>query len=303
MDFSVCMITYKHEPYISEAIEGVLMQEVNFEVELIIADDASPDNTEKIVKYYIENHPRGHWIKYYKNVNNLGVLSNFVFSLKKCYGKYIAICEGDDYWISSLKLQKQFDFLEKNIEISFCFHQAYKVKGTNIAEIYPLNVKKNKLSITEFFEIGGNATSSIAFRNYLPTALLDLDHIHCDFLLYISLFERGDAGFINLPMSIYRIHVGGISFQKGSFSYSKRRLKELKIEAKYFTNSNIQKEIEKQYIKHLYLFFKNYKQNLSSKEYLRFLFELTKSPYFYLYYYDQKIDLVKRRLFLKHEKT
>jgi glycosyltransferase involved in cell wall biosynthesis len=64
---SVSMITYKHELYIREAIEGVLMQQVNFPVELIIADDCSPDNTSTIVEEIIENHPNGHWIKYFRH--------------------------------------------------------------------------------------------------------------------------------------------------------------------------------------------------------------------------------------------
>ncbi|MDO9551118.1 glycosyltransferase [Rhodonellum sp.] len=118
---SVAMITYGHEAYIKQAIEGVLMQQCDFELELIIANDCSPDNTDSVVQDILDNHPRGKWIKYTKHESNKGMMPNFVWSLGQCKGKYIAFCEGDDYWIDSLKLQKQVDFLEKNIEYVMCF--------------------------------------------------------------------------------------------------------------------------------------------------------------------------------------
>ena len=111
---SVVMITYNHEAYIQQAIEGVLMQECDFKVELIIADDNSPDNTEVVVKKILSEHSKASWIKYTKHNANKGMNSNFIWATKQCKGKYIAICEGDDYWTDSNKLQKQVDFLEKN---------------------------------------------------------------------------------------------------------------------------------------------------------------------------------------------
>src|SRR5690606_34101688 len=119
---SVCMITYNHEAYIKQAIEGILMQQTNFDVELIIADDCSTDRTETIIRELIENHSENFKIKYYRHDINIGMMPNFIFSLKKCTGKYIALCEGDDYWTDPLKLQKQVDFLEGNPEYGICFH-------------------------------------------------------------------------------------------------------------------------------------------------------------------------------------
>lgn len=113
---SVVMLTYGHENYIAEAIEGVLMQECDFEVELIIANDCSPDKTDDVIKEMIKTHPNSSWIKYTNHEGNLGMVSNFIWALKSARGKYIAICEGDDYWIDPFKLQKQVDFLENNPE-------------------------------------------------------------------------------------------------------------------------------------------------------------------------------------------
>jgi glycosyltransferase involved in cell wall biosynthesis len=111
---SVDIITYGHEKHIRQAIEGVLMQETSFQFDLIIADDCSPDNTREIVEEIINNHPKGNKIKYFRHAKNLGIQANSMFALEQCTGKYIAICEGDDYWTSPLKLQNQVDFLEAN---------------------------------------------------------------------------------------------------------------------------------------------------------------------------------------------
>ncbi|HAT80174.1 MAG TPA: hypothetical protein DCS17_01820, partial [Flavobacterium sp.] len=121
---SVCMITYLHENFIEQAINGVLMQKGNFEIELIIANDNSPDETNIIVQNCIVNHPNGSWIKYTHHKTNLGMMPNFVWALQQCKGKYIAICEGDDFWTDSFKLQKQIDVLVNYPNLAGCFHNS-----------------------------------------------------------------------------------------------------------------------------------------------------------------------------------
>src|SRR5690348_1801255 len=115
---SICMITYQHEKFISEAIDSIFMQEVNYPYELIIADDCSPDKTNVIVQNYILHHELGKTIHYIRNNKNKGVNANFRSALKSCRGKYIALCEGDDFWIDRNKLQQQVDFLEENPQYS-----------------------------------------------------------------------------------------------------------------------------------------------------------------------------------------
>ena len=165
---SVVMLTYKHEAFIAEAIEGVLMQEVDFEVELIIADDCSPDGTKDIVNHYIENHPKGHWIKYHQHEKNIGMMPNFIFALKEAKGKYIALCEGDDYWTDPLKLQKQVDFLEQNEEYNIVFH---KVKILNFdgsfVEDDLLDNKIRDLDLVDVIKENRMHTPSIFFRNVI----------------------------------------------------------------------------------------------------------------------------------------
>lgn len=126
MKVSVVMITYSHEKYIEEAINGVLMQECNFDVEFIIANDCSPDSTEEIINTIIKKHPKANWIRYVKQEKNIGALPNFILTIQQAKGKYIALCEGDDYWTDPLKLQKQVDILEENKEVGLV-HTKYKI--------------------------------------------------------------------------------------------------------------------------------------------------------------------------------
>ncbi len=117
---SVAMITYGHENYIRQAIEGVLMQECNFEVELILCNDCSPDKTNDIIQDILKSNAKSDRIKYFNHKKNIGMMPNFIFSLQKCSGKYIALCDGDDYWTDPFKLQKQVDFLENNPDFVLC---------------------------------------------------------------------------------------------------------------------------------------------------------------------------------------
>ena len=123
---SVRCITYNHEPYIAQALDGFLMQKTNFPFEVIVHDDASPDKTADIIREYEKRFPN--IIKpiyqtenqYAKRDGSIGRIVNAA-----CKGKYIAFCEGDDYWIDENKLQMQVDFLEKNPEYGMCYTKAW----------------------------------------------------------------------------------------------------------------------------------------------------------------------------------
>lgn len=121
---SVHMITYNHEPYIRQAIEGVMMQETNFEYELVIGEDASTDKTREICFEYQKRYPdkiRVLWWheNLYRNPHLAG--ENGARSFAHCRGEFIALCEGDDYWIDPLKLQKQVDIMRKHPSVGLCF--------------------------------------------------------------------------------------------------------------------------------------------------------------------------------------
>jgi glycosyltransferase involved in cell wall biosynthesis len=206
---SVVMITYNHENFIQQAIEGVLMQEFSGEIELIIANDCSPDGTDGVIKTIIENHPRGAWIKYTNHPVNMGMMNNFIWALKQAKGKYVALCEGDDYWIDSLKLQKQSSVMDRDSNCNIVYHNCMKIDsfGKEIELVYDLNYNK-ELTISDLLKGDYTKTCTILIRNgfdSLPSEFLD------DTLFAMTLLEQGSkAIYIPEVLSIYRIHPGGV---------------------------------------------------------------------------------------------
>lgn len=212
---SVVMITYGHENFIEEAINGVLMQQCNFDVELIIADDESPDDTEKVIKTIIKNHSKGHWIKYTKHITNKGMQENFVWALNQCTGKYIAICEGDDYWTVPFKLQKQFDFLEKNEN-----HGLISTQRSNFNEItkelttpsFNNNQTYNSFDFSDVL-LGKVqlATLTTFFRKELIDEFLRINEINkgklscLDYCLWMFFSYNMKVAVLNINTAVYRI--------------------------------------------------------------------------------------------------
>jgi len=117
---SICCITYNQEKYISEALDGFLMQETDFNYEIIIGDDCSTDATRTIIEGYSERFPGK--IQLISNTENGGAIKNMLKTLNVANGKYIAMCDGDDYWTDPRKLQIQVDFMEVHPDSSICCH-------------------------------------------------------------------------------------------------------------------------------------------------------------------------------------
>jgi glycosyltransferase involved in cell wall biosynthesis len=208
---SVCMITYGHEKYIRDAIEGVLMQECDFEVELILANDCSPDSTDKVIQDILENHPRKSWIKYFKHEKNLGMMPNFIFAMQECQGKYIALCEGDDYWTDPLKLQKQVDFLEANPDYVVCYHDCAVIDGLNNLKIKSLlgNYKSDYNGV-DLKKGAWLPTLTRCFRNVVNEYPPFFKDLNCgDLFLTSILGAYGKAKYLDFNGATYREHTGG----------------------------------------------------------------------------------------------
>lgn len=149
--------TYNHAKYIRECLEGFLMQETTFEYEVILADDCSFDETPQIVQEFIDNHPKGYRIKYFRHEKNIGMMANGTFSLNNCHAKYVAFCETDDYWTDPSKLQKQVSFLESNDDYGLVHtnietlnqasgERAIQENPANDGFIFPHLLKTNQVS-------------------------------------------------------------------------------------------------------------------------------------------------------------
>ena len=214
---SVVMITYAHENFIEQAINGVLMQECDFEVELIIGNDCSPDKTDEVVKEIIKNHPRTSRIKYIKHEKNIGAMSNFIFALNMAKGKYTALCEGDDYWTDPFKLQKQVDFLEANPKYSFSMGKVKILKqqsGKIIDKEERVNPSEKETYILKDYLKGlFSQTSTFVFRNNLesfPNWLLNA-HAGDQSIVVIMTGSEGKIKYHNEYFSIYRWHEKSVS--------------------------------------------------------------------------------------------
>lgn len=111
-EISVCVITFNHEQFIAEAINSILAQKIDVPYEIVISDDSSIDRTRSLCQDLADHHPT--LINLLPEKENLGITGNFYRALSSCRGRYIAVCEGDDYWIDDRKLAMQFGFLEEN---------------------------------------------------------------------------------------------------------------------------------------------------------------------------------------------
>lgn len=213
---SVLMLTYNHQDFIAQAIEGVLSQKTTFDIELIIANDYSTDNTDSIIKKIIERDNNAkEKIRYINNSKNIGMQPNFILAYNHCKGKYIAECEGDDYWTDPYKLQKQVDFLESNPEYAITFH---KVKIYNEIkqkfEEDTLNTFTNETTTLNDL-LRGNyiRTVSTVFRNSRKLASLIeklSDVTPGDWLVFIITASTGKIRYINQEMAVYRISYVGV---------------------------------------------------------------------------------------------
>jgi len=210
------MIAYNHQDYISQAIDCILMQKTTFPFEIIIGDDSSKDDTRKICEEYAAKYPGK--IKYYYREKNIGMMPNFINVLERCEGKYIAICEGDDYWIDENKLQEQADFLEGNADYSLCCHNhAVLTKGQlipsnkNITE-NTRTVKTEEYLVNPFFH-----TTSYFFRNTaMPKPFPEWYNnvLAGDHFLVLFLSMHGKIGYLNKLMSVFRNHGSSVSFTR-----------------------------------------------------------------------------------------
>ena len=265
---SVLMITYGHENYIREAIEGVLMQETNFEVELIIANDCSPDKTAEVIQNILKTHPRASIINYIKHEKNIGMMPNFIFAMQQCKGKYIALCEGDDYWTEPLKLQKQVDFLEANKEYVLAFHpvQILKPDGA-IVEDFITNVPENYETIETLASLGNYIhTPSVVFRNVIKKFPFEFNLSPIgDYFLYMILAEHGKLKCLEDKMCVYR-HGVGVYSGSSHLSRIKNDIIKFGCLLSYSKNEKINKIFLERYLLLTTAFQKNIEKQLQQSE-------------------------------------
>ena len=218
MSVSVIILAYNQQDFIEKAIRGVFMQKINFHVELIISDDCSPDNTDEVIQKTILEAPQNFTIKYYNHPKNLGSTPNFYFALKQVTGKYLAFCEGDDYWDDENKLQIQYDFLETHKDYSMCFHNVINISPDPKMNNTPFsNVENRDYSALEIYNNWLVHTTSVFMKtetlqnDAVKKTLVKPDLLYFDTILYIANSLNGKIRGFSECMTAYRRHEVGLS--------------------------------------------------------------------------------------------
>ncbi len=224
------MCAYKHEKYIEEAILGVLNQQTAFKYRLIIGEDCSPDGTRAIIEKYLAKFPDK--MKVFFHEKNLGAHANSRILFNACTSKYIALCDGDDYWTDPLKLQKQIDFMEGHPDFSICFHNVKLLYSDGSKVTEDSGAGQKEVSTFEDLTFGNFInTASCVFRNTITQNLPEwFDHISVgDWTLHFLNAQFGKIYHINETMAVYRINPGSTWANQSSLVMYQRMIALLKI--------------------------------------------------------------------------
>ena len=217
---SVFILTYNQEQFIAQTIESIVTQKTSFRYQLVIGEDASQDKTLEICRSFRERYPEK--IKLLASPQNLGLIANFMHTLKECKGAYIAICDGDDYWTDPLKLQKQVDFLKQ--------HSDYKIVYSLKQDLLPDGTfkKSTQLSMPETttFDdlVMGNFIPSVTVLFKNETLFRDppswiINFPYGDWPLYLwTLVDGGKIKFMYEVMGTYRTEIGTSSVLRKTLS-------------------------------------------------------------------------------------
>jgi glycosyltransferase involved in cell wall biosynthesis len=218
------MVTYNHEKFIGQAIESVLMQKTAFSYELVIGEDCSPDRTRAIVTEFHRRHPSV--IRPLLRDHNLGGIDNYVETLRACKGQYVAILDGDDYWTSPDKLQKQVDFLDSHPGYAICYHDVLGFYEDGSLEPRPLSPRLKHISTLADLLLVSPPSCSVMYRRGLFS---DFPDWFCtleigDWPLHIMNARHGRIGYIDEVMAARRKHGGGVYSSVGKLARLKAKV-------------------------------------------------------------------------------
>ena len=220
MKLSVGILTYNHKKYVRQCLDSVLMQEMDSDYEIVVGDDCSTDGTQKILKEYASRYPDKFVVLL--SEKNEGISMNYKKVLEACKGKYIALCEGDDYWTDTHKLQVQVDFLESHPDYGFVGVYNMLLYPDGRVEDDPYNYFPEPKREGEW-ELYGNVfeyaksgpvtrTVSICFRRSLIEQYIQYVGLGNDMVLQTVLAKQSKFAKHSAVMCVYR--QGGVSTDK-----------------------------------------------------------------------------------------
>lgn len=218
---SVVVTTFQHHAWIAECLDGILTQRTSFPVEILVGEDESTDGTREICQRYAEAHPERIrlFLRSRKEVIQMGGRAtgraNMMATLGAARGRYIAFCDGDDYWTDPLKLQKQVDCLEADPELVICFHKVLmnvrgKLVKDSITDPRFEQVSGPTATVMDLLRIGNFIhMPSVVFRNVLTAFPDEFRRSPMgDYFLFILLMQHGNARRLEETMAVYRSGVG-----------------------------------------------------------------------------------------------
>lgn len=252
---SICCLTYNHENYVRECLDGFLMQKTNFPFEVLVHDDASSDDTASIIREYAERYPTIiKPILQTENQLSKGVGVTRVFNFPRAKGKYITMCEGDDYYVDPMKLQNHVDFLEEHTDyglVSTDFNVYYETSDEMIIAMNNSNDIDYSDILDDFSQLlkkNHVSTCTVMFRKELLSQL-NLDEIskyaHGDLVLWLEMSQKTKFKYFNTPTSVYRVRGESMSnsqskLKRLDFLIGSKKIK-MDYSAKYGTKSQKQK--------------------------------------------------------------
>jgi glycosyltransferase involved in cell wall biosynthesis len=209
---SVVSITYNHEAFIRDTLDGFVRQETDFPVEVIIADDASTDATPSIIQSYADRHP--HLFRPILRPKNVGIHANLTGALSAARGDYLALCEGDDYWTDPHKLAKQVSYLDQHPETGLCFHPVRVTWADGSVEdsVHPPAKQRQDLSVDTLFHLNFIQTNTVMYRRLPRYDDIPADMMPLDWYLNVRHALQGSAPTVPMlpdTMAVYRRHPQG----------------------------------------------------------------------------------------------
>ncbi|HEV3024506.1 MAG TPA: glycosyltransferase [Pirellulales bacterium] len=212
MKVSAAIVAFNHEPYIAQALDGALAQEVDFAYEIVVADDCSTDRTREILLDYQRRHPDK--IRLLFQERNLGCTRNVARLLESCRGEYVALLDGDDYWTERRKLARQADYLDQHPTCAISYHQVREMSesGGPAPDAFSVPSGQKRVgAMQDLLADGIVPTGSTLFRREHLVPLPDWfeEAFPPDMVLKALAVDRGTFDFLDEAMSVYRLHAGG----------------------------------------------------------------------------------------------
>jgi len=286
---SVLVITYNHDKYIRETLDSALRQKTSFDFEIVVGDDHSQDNTPAILNEYQLRY--GTQIRLLLHKSNVGPWENHRHVFNACRGEYVAMLDGDDYWTSNDKLQRQVDVLEQNPDCPMCCHNVRRLFDASNELSEPLfNAEVDRyLSCKDLLQSSPAITSSTLYRRSAAASVDDIPKILLtDRARALAVAHRyGDIAYLCDTMGIWRVHERGVLNTRQQLGTVDRRIKARKVDIEYFetinsyTHYQYQPLISRQVVWQYYALAWNYARRRKWREMFQQIrngFQFTKKP-------------------------